>query len=959
MPSEGRLKEGLNTIEAFIDLDANGVYTPGEPLGIVKDVNIGWDKVPELLVELRDDPFAGARFVIAPQSNATTRVRVVRTAINGVKLAKPRAVYAKTLDLREGRTFTEVDFIKDGEFDFDWAYLAADAADQLGIAAADILSADYAVYLGWGDSEPIYTFTREFDAEAVAPAPSGATSLNENIVGTARPALKWQPSDGYSAFALQISKNTSFSAAGIVYATTNLMPSATAEGCVFKPDAYVDEVLVKNGKYYWRVAQLNAKFTEPVWSETATFTMKPYSYFADTGYGALSAEIRYFGPAEASLSDVVVGVYETADFTSEPVARRRLSGANPVSTLTNDLSRAFGEAVANVTLDGIAPGDYYMMAFIDMNENGKRDPWETWGYANKIGTDAADKWTPVPVTVVSTKTTTPVALVVMEDTDVNDNWTPDCLEDADLQGWKPAWQIKPEELPDGTDTDGDGLTDAEEDDYGTDPRNPDTDGDGMPDGYEVKAGLDPLFNDADLAGLGDVMAYAEVEAQIAVSNDTVYAVMTVADGYGKIVATNLYDTFTLDDGRIAVGKKSDAVVVPGQFYATISTNVVLIHSAVYDWFGFDPTTANPRATEADDEGGEGGDGLGRNTVPFTAYWKFVTEKHYLKELFGVDWSLKTAAIDSNANGLPDGWELYVAFATKTVDPNTNTGFPLAGDILVDAIANFNEGVDVSDPWNKYYFYGLLGSTNGVVRYTNAEARKYDLADGDLTEDEDFDGLSNYSEFLASKLTPAIELDVTNPVTDGVTPDYFRKAGDDYMGLLFNGGEFIEPELRRVMGIATQTGAGTQDYKDTGWDAWATARYSIYNMDQTVDISGVVSDELMLLIRYWNVIRPGEFTGTTVKEALDFFHEVWEGVIRLIDSEGNILIDGKDASVSGPGTIHQADAAQTTTQVVAFLTRSSSRSRKSNSCSSMPVTDRTMSSSRHTSSTRRIQNTASR
>ena len=493
VPSEGRLKEGLNTIEAFIDLDANGVYTPGEPLGIARDVNIGWDKVPELLVELRDEPFLGARFEVVPQSNTTTRVRVVRTAINGVKLAKPRAVYAKTLDLREGRTFTEVDFIKDGEFDFDWAYLAADAADQLGIAAGDILSADYAVYLGWGDPEPIYTFTREFDANAVAPAPSGATSLNENIVGTARPALKWQPSDGYSAFALQISKNTSFSAAGIVYATTNLMPSATAEGCVFKPDAYVDEKLARNGKYYWRVAQLNAKFTEPVWSETATFTMKPYSYFADTGYGALSAEIRYFGPAEASLSDVVVGVYETADFTSEPVARRRLSGTDSVTTLTNDLSKAFGEAVANVTLDGIAPGDYYVMAFIDMNRNGKRDPWETWGYANKIGTDAADKWTPVPVTVVSTKTTTPVALVVMEDTDVNDNWTPDCLEDADLQGWKPAWQIKPEELPDGTDTDGDGLTDAEEDNYGTDPRNPDTDGDGMPDGYEVKAGLDPLF----------------------------------------------------------------------------------------------------------------------------------------------------------------------------------------------------------------------------------------------------------------------------------------------------------------------------------------------------------------------------------------------------------------------------------------------------------------------------------
>ena len=42
------------------------------------------------------------------------------------------------------------------------------------------------------------------------------------------------------------------------------------------------------------------------------------------------------------------------------------------------------------------------------------------------------------------------------------------------------------------DSDQDGLTDAEEKLYGTDPHNPDTDGDGYSDGAEVKAGYDPL-----------------------------------------------------------------------------------------------------------------------------------------------------------------------------------------------------------------------------------------------------------------------------------------------------------------------------------------------------------------------------------------------------------------------------------------------------------------------------------
>lgn len=54
------------------------------------------------------------------------------------------------------------------------------------------------------------------------------------------------------------------------------------------------------------------------------------------------------------------------------------------------------------------------------------------------------------------------------------------------------------------DSDGDGLTDAEEAKYGTDPFNPDTDGDGLKDGDEVKKyKTDPLNPDSDWDGLKD------------------------------------------------------------------------------------------------------------------------------------------------------------------------------------------------------------------------------------------------------------------------------------------------------------------------------------------------------------------------------------------------------------------------------------------------------------------------
>jgi len=54
------------------------------------------------------------------------------------------------------------------------------------------------------------------------------------------------------------------------------------------------------------------------------------------------------------------------------------------------------------------------------------------------------------------------------------------------------------------DTDGDGLTDAQEASLGTDPTKPDTDGDGLSDGYEVATSLtNPLLADHDGDGFSD------------------------------------------------------------------------------------------------------------------------------------------------------------------------------------------------------------------------------------------------------------------------------------------------------------------------------------------------------------------------------------------------------------------------------------------------------------------------
>ncbi len=78
------------------------------------------------------------------------------------------------------------------------------------------------------------------------------------------------------------------------------------------------------------------------------------------------------------------------------------------------------------------------------------------------------------------------------------------LGDGIPDSWKIAHGFDPNDPGvAAADTDGDGLTNLQEYQLGTDPRNPDTDGDGIPDGMEVQLGTNPLDPDTDHDGLSD------------------------------------------------------------------------------------------------------------------------------------------------------------------------------------------------------------------------------------------------------------------------------------------------------------------------------------------------------------------------------------------------------------------------------------------------------------------------
>ena len=80
--------------------------------------------------------------------------------------------------------------------------------------------------------------------------------------------------------------------------------------------------------------------------------------------------------------------------------------------------------------------------------------------------------------------------------------------DSDNDGLPDGWEsqngLDPMDPSDaGEDPDGDGLTNLEEFEHGTDPNNPDTDGEGLLDNEELEIGTDPLNPDTDGDGMND------------------------------------------------------------------------------------------------------------------------------------------------------------------------------------------------------------------------------------------------------------------------------------------------------------------------------------------------------------------------------------------------------------------------------------------------------------------------
>ena len=118
------------------------------------------------------------------------------------------------------------------------------------------------------------------------------------------------------------------------------------------------------------------------------------------------------------------------------------------------------------------------------------------------------------------------------------------------------------------DLDGDGVTDIEEEWYGTDPEVCDSDGDGLSDGAELAYGTDPTSVDTDGDGVNDA-------AEIAAESDPFFPSVALdcpAKPHFEMIGTNVYTTTVIESDETSAAAESvancddDEVVLPGITY---------------------------------------------------------------------------------------------------------------------------------------------------------------------------------------------------------------------------------------------------------------------------------------------------------------------------------------------------------------------------------------------------------
>ncbi len=472
----GHVREGLNTVIAFADLDGDGAYTAGEPYGCVTGVDVSWKGTSAELtltdttpVFTRVDPIKGLDDRTAlygtesgnytnitteatPSGGAYDRIRVVRhlligttgqALVSSVGNGERRVLLDQHVHATVNPWITEADFLADGSLDVDWETLYDEVVSKIrngeipsatnpsqSYRIGDLVGVAYRIVIGNEDVNsgsadsnlskvmPV----RWFDDVRNLPVPQ-QTAEGNGVILVGRPTFSWTMpynANGYTAFKVKVT-----SADGAFKWTSDFqrMPSADANGVytwaapLFAGDrpAGATGVFANGQTYAWSVSAYNAKYKDDAFVDGGTFLMGVQTNGYETG--TVQASVRYCGPSAVTNDAnalIRVRAYTSPDFTGAP------AGGGFVDKSVTD--------GVNCRLLGLPKGTYYLQAFIDSNGNGIWDKWESMGYLCARDGSTADSLNPVSVTFGDRFGLGEAVTIYIEDADTDGDNLPDAWE---------------------------------------------------------------------------------------------------------------------------------------------------------------------------------------------------------------------------------------------------------------------------------------------------------------------------------------------------------------------------------------------------------------------------------------------------------------------------------------------------------------------------------------------------
>ncbi len=490
--SAGHMKGGANWAYAFRDFNNNETWDPGEPFGLAEGLPVGgtW-AFNEFTFGLSVTRPGFHRFSWPAQG--TTNDYRVRIANAGGAAIIDRFI--------RGRTF-----VHEGD------YIAAGYANGLPYST----SWRYYVYRAPDDPFKVAPIAQgEFSVSVASRLPAAPTPITANDA-VRRTAVDWL------AFVMDTNsvryELVVVNAGGTpVFSRIDLAPVPDNDGV-----QRVRVPIYEDGVYTWQVRGWNA-LGAGAWSPARTLQVNLAA--GPTGPYDIAGEVFYQG--KVLNPRIIVEAFGSRDFHGMPWARAVVQKVS----VTN-------EGVAGrvqFRLRGLNAGTYYVRAYMDQNNNGRLDAWESRG------------WIAAPVSAyraadVATPPSASGQVLVLHDRDTDNDHLPDAYEffltgglatmgRGAVRGWTDTdgdglndleeyLESAVDSNPTLADTDGDGIPDGVEVLlHGTNPRVIDTDGDGVPDGVELTVGSSPLVRDSDGDGVPDGLELARGASPLKVDTD--------------------------------------------------------------------------------------------------------------------------------------------------------------------------------------------------------------------------------------------------------------------------------------------------------------------------------------------------------------------------------------------------------------------------------------------------------